>query len=213
MLKVNNSNTRGTCKICSNLTLKTPKRRHWRCSGVFFVNFEHIFTPPSVFIVDFEQVMFAETVRCFTSFTRKQKFHHVFLKNVTHFSTYSKPQSLSCRNQSIWFVVDWTPGIWNKRECEHSNSHTWTENKRCIQNPVKHLKKSLLQKYFKGFIFAKCSIISQDAPSLMFDTVLNTLVEYENIQGKKWQIFENFPVNYLNNKLSSQLMSQINSFP
>ena len=22
--------------------MKTPERRHWRCSGVFIVNFEHI---------------------------------------------------------------------------------------------------------------------------------------------------------------------------
>ena len=27
---------------CSKLTIKTPERCHWRCSGVFIVNFEHI---------------------------------------------------------------------------------------------------------------------------------------------------------------------------
>ena len=27
---------------CSKLTIKTPERRHWRRSGVFIVNFEHI---------------------------------------------------------------------------------------------------------------------------------------------------------------------------
>ena len=119
MLKVNNKKTRGRRKICSNLTLKTPERRHWRCSGVFIVNFEHIFTPSSSgFIVDFEHLMFAEVARYFSSFTRKQKFHHVFLKNVTHFSTYSKPQSLSCRNQSIWFVVDWF-AWWFEMSKEH----------------------------------------------------------------------------------------------
>ena len=42
MLKVNNRNTGTTCEICSKLTIKTPKQRHWRCSGVFIVNFEHI---------------------------------------------------------------------------------------------------------------------------------------------------------------------------
>ena len=162
MLKVNNKNTRRRRKICSNLTLMTPERRQWRRSGVFFVNFEHIFTPSwTVFIVDFEQVMFAEIVRYFSSFTRKQKFHHVFLKNFTHFLTHSRQQSLSCRNQSIWFVVNWfafdmsemmiwnelrTPSLWNKRECGHSNSPIWTENKRRIQNPVKHLRWSILQK-------------------------------------------------------------------
>ena len=34
MFKVNNKGTR--------TTMKTPERRHWRCSGVFIVNFEHI---------------------------------------------------------------------------------------------------------------------------------------------------------------------------
>ena len=42
MFKINNRNTRTRCKICSKLTIKTPQRRQWRRSGVFFVNFEHI---------------------------------------------------------------------------------------------------------------------------------------------------------------------------
>ena len=42
MFKVNNRNTRTRYEICSKLTIKTPERRHWRRSGVFFVNFEHI---------------------------------------------------------------------------------------------------------------------------------------------------------------------------
>ena len=42
MFKVNNRNTRAGCEICSKLTIKTPGRRHWRRSGVFIVNFEHI---------------------------------------------------------------------------------------------------------------------------------------------------------------------------
>ena len=41
-LKVNNRNTRTRCEICSKLTINTPERRHWRRSGVFIVNFEHI---------------------------------------------------------------------------------------------------------------------------------------------------------------------------
>ena len=39
MFEVNN---RTRCEICSKLTIKTPKRRHWRRSGVCIVNFEHI---------------------------------------------------------------------------------------------------------------------------------------------------------------------------
>ena len=42
MLKVNNGNSRTRCEICSKLIIKTPKRRHWRHSGVFIVNFEHL---------------------------------------------------------------------------------------------------------------------------------------------------------------------------
>ena len=45
------------CEICSQLTIKTPKRRHWRHFGVFIVNFEHIsHRCSSVSIVNFEQV-------------------------------------------------------------------------------------------------------------------------------------------------------------
>ena len=42
LFKVNNRNTKARCEICSKLTIKTPERRHWRCSGFFIVNFEHI---------------------------------------------------------------------------------------------------------------------------------------------------------------------------
>ena len=42
LLKVNNRNTRTRCETCSKLTIKTPDRHHWRCSGVFIVNSEHI---------------------------------------------------------------------------------------------------------------------------------------------------------------------------
>ena len=42
LLKVNNRSTRIRCEICSKLIIKTPERRHWRRSGVFIVNFEHV---------------------------------------------------------------------------------------------------------------------------------------------------------------------------
>ena len=42
MFKVNNRNTRTRYEIYSKLTVKTPERRQWYCSGVFIVNFEHI---------------------------------------------------------------------------------------------------------------------------------------------------------------------------
>ena len=52
LFKVNNKNTRKSCEICSKLTTKTLE---WRLtsSGVFTVNFEHIF---SVSIAHFRQV-------------------------------------------------------------------------------------------------------------------------------------------------------------
>ena len=42
LFEVNSINIRNRCEISSKLTIKTPKRRHWLCSGVFIVNFEHI---------------------------------------------------------------------------------------------------------------------------------------------------------------------------
>ena len=38
MFKVNNINTRASCKICSKLTIKTPERR--QASSVSIVNYE-----------------------------------------------------------------------------------------------------------------------------------------------------------------------------
>ena len=42
LFKVNDQSDRAMGKICSKLTIKTPKRRQWRRSGVFIVNFEQI---------------------------------------------------------------------------------------------------------------------------------------------------------------------------
>ena len=43
LLQVNDRNTKTRCEICSKLTVKTLERRQWRRSGVFIVNFEHVF--------------------------------------------------------------------------------------------------------------------------------------------------------------------------
>ena len=51
MFKVNNRNTRTWCKICSELTIKTPERHHWRRSGIFIVNFERISHRVLVFLL------------------------------------------------------------------------------------------------------------------------------------------------------------------
>ena len=42
LLIVDNRNSRTRCEICSKLTIKIPERYHWRRSGIFIVNFEHI---------------------------------------------------------------------------------------------------------------------------------------------------------------------------
>ena len=45
------------CEICSKLTIKPPKRRHWRRFGGLIANFEHILhLCSSVSNVKFEQV-------------------------------------------------------------------------------------------------------------------------------------------------------------
>ena len=42
--------TIASCEIWSKLTVKTPERRQWRCSGVFIVNFDHILHLVPVFL-------------------------------------------------------------------------------------------------------------------------------------------------------------------
>ena len=43
MFKVNIKKLeQGVCEIWLKLTIKTSKRRHWRRSGVFIVNSEHV---------------------------------------------------------------------------------------------------------------------------------------------------------------------------
>ena len=51
LLKVNNRNTKTRCEMSSDITIKTQERRHWRCSGVFIVNFEHISQLVPVFLL------------------------------------------------------------------------------------------------------------------------------------------------------------------
>ena len=53
LLKVNNINNKARGEVCSKLTvtIKTSERRHWRCPGVFIVNFEHILHYVLVFLL------------------------------------------------------------------------------------------------------------------------------------------------------------------
>ena len=51
LLNVNARNTRRRCEMCSKLTIRIPELRHWRRSGIFIVNFEHISHLVLVFLV------------------------------------------------------------------------------------------------------------------------------------------------------------------
>ena len=51
LLKVNSRNTRTRSEISSKLTIKTPERLHWRCSGFFIVNSELISHLALVFLL------------------------------------------------------------------------------------------------------------------------------------------------------------------
>ena len=51
LLKVIIRSTRTRCEICSKLTIKRPERHHWRRSGVFIINFEHISLLVLVFLL------------------------------------------------------------------------------------------------------------------------------------------------------------------
>ena len=42
MFKINNKNIRTRWELCSKLTITTLEPGHWRRSGVFIVNLEHI---------------------------------------------------------------------------------------------------------------------------------------------------------------------------
>ena len=51
MFKVNNRSTETRCEICLKLAIKILERRHWRRSGIFIVNFEHISHLDLVFLL------------------------------------------------------------------------------------------------------------------------------------------------------------------
>ena len=51
LLKVVIRSTRTRCEICSKLIIKRPERHHWRRSGVFIINFEHISLLVLVFLL------------------------------------------------------------------------------------------------------------------------------------------------------------------
>ena len=85
----------------SKLSLETPEWRHWRRSGVFIVNFEHI-PHSSVTIVDGELV-FVYLIKCKESCS--QVFYKVrFLRNIAKL----KPEIWSLVSKVIWSECLWS---------------------------------------------------------------------------------------------------------
>ena len=87
MFKVSNRNTRKRCEICSKLTIKPPKRCHWRRFGGFIVNFEHIsHLFSSVSIANFEQVNAGwdvwKSIENIKLSRRQVVLHHIYVKKL-----------------------------------------------------------------------------------------------------------------------------------
>ena len=63
------SNTRKRWEMCLKLQQKIPRRRRWRPSGVFIVNFEHMSNLFLVFLLwSFKKSMLAQSTRPFCHF-------------------------------------------------------------------------------------------------------------------------------------------------
>ena len=71
MFKVNNKNTKTRCEIFSKLTVRTLERYHWRRSGVFIVNFEHI----SHLVLVFPLLTLIKEIRSVERRVRVKKFN------------------------------------------------------------------------------------------------------------------------------------------
>ena len=75
LLKVNIRNTRTQCEICSKLEIKTPERCHWRRSGVFIVNFDHMSHLFLVFLLAIlSKYLFTEHYGNLFSLRQKKKY-------------------------------------------------------------------------------------------------------------------------------------------
>ena len=72
LFKVKNINARKKREICSKLTMKTPERHHWRCSGAFIVKFQYISHLFLVFILlTLSIYLFARVLAKTTHITQK----------------------------------------------------------------------------------------------------------------------------------------------
>ena len=65
--------SRKRCEICSELTIKTPERRHWRRSGVFTVKSEHI---------SLSHIVYFEFLLCNVTHSFKNMYRWMFLRRL-----------------------------------------------------------------------------------------------------------------------------------
>ena len=97
LFKVNNRSTRKRYEICLKLTIKATKRHHWRPSGVFIVNFEHISHLFLVFLLlTLTKKMLAGEV-----FVLRKRWSAKLSK--IHMKTPEKPGSQQAINGDIWW--------------------------------------------------------------------------------------------------------------
>ena len=105
MLKVKNRNPRKRCEIYPTLTVKAPEQRHWRRSGVFIVNFQHIsHLFLMLLLLDFEQVdVNWFTLNLHLLITSKLLFENILLSSCI-FLPENKIKETFCRmgNQSFF---------------------------------------------------------------------------------------------------------------
>ena len=142
MFKVGNRNTTKRCEICSKITIKTPKRRQWRCSGVSIVNYEHIshlflkslypltwrrflgrimhyifFTYSHIYI--FIYLIYSQfnptPGYCFGSYKcvkQKDFYHYCFYYNMWHRCWFSSAGNLEGTLMQIWISANLFAFIW-----------------------------------------------------------------------------------------------------
>ena len=130
LFKVNNRNTRTRCEICSKLTIKTIERHQWRRLGAFIVNFKHISYLVLVFLLLTLNMYLPAEARAL--FLPLKKISYQDLRKMEHWccnrlQCQHRTKPIKCFNFTELRII---PLQYQSR----------------IQNPVKHLIWSVLQK-------------------------------------------------------------------
>ena len=106
MFKVNNRITKTRCERYSKLTIKTPERHHWRCSGVFIINFEHISHLVLVFLfLTLSRYMPIGTRLSFKQLLRKS----INGLNSLSYSTHKRSENINSFKHSVksYYLTKW----------------------------------------------------------------------------------------------------------